>query len=46
MTKKSATILLMLTLLGACNTVAGAGQDVSAAGRAVTGSAEKAGASK
>ena len=46
MTKKSAAILLMLTLLAACNTVAGAGQDVSAAGHAVTGTAEKAGASK
>jgi predicted small secreted protein len=30
-----------LTLLGACNTTAGVGQDVSAAGRAVTNSADK-----
>jgi predicted small secreted protein len=29
------------TLLGACNTTAGVGQDVSAAGHAVTTSAEK-----
>ena len=29
------------TLLGACNTTAGVGQDVSAAGRAVSNSAEK-----
>ena len=28
-------------LLSACNTVAGAGQDISATGRAVTGGAEK-----
>jgi predicted small secreted protein len=46
MTKKSVTILLMLTLLSACNTVAGAGHDASAAGHAVTHEAEKAGASK
>jgi len=30
------------TLLSACNTTAGVGQDVSAAGHAVTNSAEKA----
>jgi predicted small secreted protein len=30
-----------LTMLTACNTAAGVGQDVSAAGRAVTNSADK-----
>jgi predicted small secreted protein len=30
-----------LTLLAACNTTAGVGQDVSATGRAVTNSADK-----
>ncbi|MEI7710779.1 MAG: entericidin A/B family lipoprotein [Rhodospirillales bacterium] len=42
MTHKSIAALLLLTLLAACNTVAGAGQDLSAAGRIVTDSAEKA----
>ena len=46
MTKKSAAVLLLLTLLGACNTVAGVGQDASAAGRAVTHEAQKDGASR
>jgi predicted small secreted protein len=46
MTKQSVVILLMLTFLSACNTVAGAGQDAGAAGRAVTHEAEKAGASR
>jgi len=38
-----ASLLLLgsMTLLGACNTTAGVGQDVSAAGRAVSNSAEK-----
>ena len=38
-----AALLLSLTagLLSACNTVAGAGEDTSAAGRAVTNGAEK-----
>ena len=30
-----------VTMLGACNTTAGLGQDVSATGKAVTNSAEK-----
>ncbi len=30
-----------MTMLGACNTTAGLGQDVSATGKAVTNSAEK-----
>jgi predicted small secreted protein len=34
-------LLSTITLLGACNTTAGVGQDVSAAGRAVSNSAEK-----
>jgi entericidin B len=40
-----ATCMLLLTaasLLSACNTIAGAGQDTSAAGRAITNSADKA----
>lgn len=41
MTRKSVVALLLLTLLTACNTIAGAGQDLSAAGRAVTNSAER-----
>ncbi len=36
-----ALILLANLALSACNTTAGVGQDVSAAGRAVTNSAEK-----
>ena len=46
MTRKSFAALLALTLLAACNTVAGAGQDLSAAGRAVTNSADKVAGSK
>ncbi len=46
MTQKSIAALLLLTLLAACNTIAGAGQDLSAAGHAVANTAEKAGASK
>ncbi|MCK8782832.1 entericidin A/B family lipoprotein [Roseomonas sp. NAR14] len=41
---KVLALCLMLgvtALLGACNTVSGAGEDVSAAGRAVTNSAER-----
>ena len=34
-------LLGAMTLLAACNTTAGVGQDVSAAGRAVSNSAEK-----
>jgi entericidin B len=34
--------LLALGLLAACNTVSGAGQDVEAAGSAITGEAEEA----
>ena len=48
MRKNLAIVLLNLVLLAgtsallsACNTTAGAGQDVSAAGHAVTNSAEK-----
>ena len=48
MSKTLAVIFLNLlllsgtgVLLGACNTTAGAGQDVSTAGHAVTNSAEK-----
>jgi predicted small secreted protein len=36
----AALLLGSATLLSACNTVAGAGQDVSSAGHAVTNSAE------
>ena len=43
--KRSIALLLLALFtagsLSACNTVAGAGQDVSATGRAVTGGAEK-----
>lgn len=46
MTRKSIAALLLLTVLAACNTIAGAGQDLSAAGRAVTNGAEKVGGSK
>ena len=38
----SAAVLLALTGLAACNTVEGAGRDVSATGRAVTGAAQQA----
>jgi predicted small secreted protein len=45
---RAATVLLALAVLGglgmtvtACNTTAGAGQDVSATGHAVTNTAEK-----
>jgi predicted small secreted protein len=48
MRNKTAILLLnlvllpgMTALLSACNTTAGAGQDVSAAGHAVTNSADK-----
>lgn len=47
MSRVFAIVLTVLTLAGsasllsACNTVAGAGQDVSATGHAVTNSAEK-----
>jgi entericidin B len=34
-------LIVALPLLGACNTTAGAGQDLSATGHAVTNSAEK-----
>ena len=34
-------LLIATSLLGACHTTAGAGQDVSAAGNAVTKSADK-----
>lgn len=42
--RKLATALTLLSLaaLAACNTVAGAGQDVSSAGHAVTGAADNA----
>jgi predicted small secreted protein len=50
MTQKTFAILCALTLicgvLSACNTMAGAGQDMKAAGQAVTNSAERNGASK
>ncbi len=46
MNKKSIAVLLFLTLLAACNTVAGAGQDATAAGHAVTHEAQKDGASR
>jgi predicted small secreted protein len=36
------TLLATATLLSACNTTAGAGQDISSAGHAVTGAAENA----
>jgi entericidin B len=46
--RKNITLLLSLLaltgvapLLGACHTTAGAGQDLSAGGRAITNSAEK-----
>lgn len=46
--RRAATILLTILVLGgvgmtvsACNTTAGAGQDLSATGHAVTNSAEK-----
>ena len=36
------TLLATATLLSACNTTAGAGQDISSAGHAVTGAADAA----
>ena len=39
-TKTLALLLAALAALSACNTVAGAGKDVSAAGSAVTNSAD------
>ncbi len=36
-----AMFMAMTPLLSACNTTAGAGQDISATGHAITGSAEK-----
>ena len=38
----AALLLGSVSLLSACNTVAGAGQDVSSAGHAVSNTAEKA----
>lgn len=38
----SAALLLALTGLAACNTVEGAGRDVSAGGRAMTNAAQQA----
>ncbi len=53
MTRKLPSLLPALVALAlavgpltACNTIAGAGQDLSAAGHAVTHGAEKSGASK
>lgn len=37
----SALLLLVLTALGACNTVKGMGQDVEAGGEAISDTAEK-----
>jgi predicted small secreted protein len=37
-----AALMATATLLSACNTTAGAGQDISSAGHAVTGAAENA----
>lgn len=34
-------VLLQAALLGACNTIAGAGEDISHAGHAITGAADK-----
>ena len=39
-------VLLMAGALSACNTIAGAGEDLSAAGHAVTRSADKVGGSR
>lgn len=36
-----ATLTTMTSLLSACNTTAGAGQDISATGHAITTSADK-----
>ena len=48
MRKNTVTILLTIlvlsgaaSLLGACNTTAGAGEDISATGHAITNSAER-----
>lgn len=38
----AALLLGAVSMLSACNTVAGAGQDVSSAGHAVTGAADSA----
>ncbi len=49
MTKRTAAFAALLALasaLSACNTIAGAGEDLSAAGKAVTRGAEKVGGSK
>ena len=49
MTKTILTLFVLLltaSTLTACNTIAGAGQDLSKAGSAVTRGAEKAGARK
>ena len=39
---RTLAILGLLITLGACNTIAGAGRDVTSAGRAVTGAADDA----
>lgn len=39
--KKSILILATLALLSACNTMRGMGQDIGAAGDAITGTAKK-----
>ncbi len=41
MIKKSVAAFLLLSLLAACHTIQGAGQDLSATGRAVSNTAEK-----
>ncbi len=42
MSKKSAAALALLLLLGACHTVAGAGEDISKTGQTIDNAAQKA----
>ena len=41
MTKTTASLLLLLAALTACNTVEGAGADINAAGKAISNTAHK-----
>ncbi len=41
MMKKSVAVSMLLSLLAACHTIEGAGQDLTATGRAVSSTAEK-----
>jgi predicted small secreted protein len=38
---KKVTLLVLLAALAACNTIEGAGEDINAAGKAISGTAAK-----